>query len=118
MFAKWLPRSLTLLAVLLSAVAFRPPPATPFPDFDQRRAAAPKKIKQPAVDGLRALLPDAKVEFDPITQAAAHVTAKRGFLSGPDGKGRGIGDAALNAFPKNDSHRSTKAFLRQHRELF
>ena len=118
MFAKWLPRGLVLLAVLLSTVAFRPPPATPFPDFDRRQGAAADKIRQPAVDSLRALLPDAKVEFDPVTQAAAHVTAKRGFLSGPDGKGRGIGDAAFNAFPKNDPHRATKSFLRQHRELF
>src|SRR6187397_3033014 len=35
-----------------------------------------------------------------------------------DARGRGIGDAALNAIEKNDPHRATKAFLRQHRDLF
>jgi hypothetical protein len=118
MFAKWLPRSLVLFAVALSAVAFRPPPASPFPDFDWRSPVALAEARQPAANALRALVPDATMEFDPITHSAAHIAARRGFLSGADGKGRGIGDAALNAIQKNDPHRATKAFLRQHRDLF
>ncbi len=117
MFAKRIARSGALLAIVLSAVAFRPPPATPFPDFD-KRSPAPADARQPAANALRALVPDATIEFDAVTLSAAHVTAKRGFLSGPDGKGRGIGDAALNSIQKNDPHRATKAFLRQHRDLF
>ncbi|HEY0548713.1 MAG TPA: M36 family metallopeptidase, partial [Verrucomicrobiae bacterium] len=63
-------------------------------------------------------MPDAIIEFDPVTHSAAHVTARRGFLSGPDGQGRGVSDVALNVIQKNDPHRATKAFLRQHRDLF
>src|SRR6185436_16459248 len=110
MFAKRITRSAALLVIVLSALAFRPPPATPFPDFD-RRQAANRPGKEPAVDALRTLIPDATVQFDPVTRSATHVAARRGFLSGPDGKGGGIGDAARNALQKNDTHRATKAFL-------
>src|SRR5436190_19150634 len=101
MFAKQIARSAALVVIMLGAVAFRSPPATPFPDFDRRQAAAGGAEKEPAINALRTLLPDATVQFDPVTHSAAHVVARGGFLSGPDGKGRGIGDAALNAIQKN-----------------
>src|SRR5262249_41002515 len=41
-----------------------------------------------------------------------------GFLSGPDGKGRGIAQETANSFPATDPHRATKAFLSEHRALF
>ena len=119
MFAKWILRSAAATGLVLLTVAFRPPPLPPFPDFDKRpRPVVITADKQKAAADLRALAADATVQFDAVTHGAAHVTTARGFLSGANGQGRAISDAAMAAVPKNDPHRVTKAFLKQHRELF
>ena len=111
-------RGAALASAALITVAFRPPEPTPFRDFDKRAQPAVGIERKNAAAELRILSPEASVHFDPVTHSAAHVTTSRGFLSGPAGQGGAIGNAALNAFPKNDPHRATKAFLKQHRELF
>ena len=118
MMARWMFGGLGWLAVVFITVGFRPPDHDPLPNLDKRIAAPVAVEKQQAAAHLRALAPDGTVTFDPLTSSAAHVTATRGFLSGPAGQGRAIGAAALNAFDKNDPHRTTKAFLREHRTLF
>ena len=65
MFAKWMLRSAALIGAALITVAFRPAPATPFPDLDKRpRVAGPVAAgQQQAANSLRALAPEATVQF-------------------------------------------------------
>jgi hypothetical protein len=118
MFAPLLIRTAALLGVVVMCAGFRPPPPTPYPDLDKRLRHAPLDGQRHAAAAkLRASVPAAMVKFDEVTHSVAHVTAARGFLSGPDGRGGAIGDEAAKSFDQHDSHRATKAFLKQHREL-
>jgi hypothetical protein len=71
-----------------------------------------------AKDTLNLEIKDLQVDIHPVTGAPSCVGSKRGFLSGPNGQGRGISKASKEAFPNTDPHRVLKAFLKEHRDLF
>ena len=100
---------LTGAAVLLSsnALAFREPDRVRLPDIDKRLEAQPARAalrpeRAPAVENLRARLPQARVDFDFVTGAPMcspkRVAAPGGFLSGSGGNGQGVSDVVAAEF--------------------
>ena len=103
--------------------AFKAAERKALPDLDHRqtRADARKALpleKTTALRNLQSVVPGAKVEFDPLTGSPKLVTASGGFLTGRDGKGAAVSASTLAGFGLADSHRVTKAFLKDHRALF
>jgi hypothetical protein len=90
------------------------------PDYDVRaKAAAASGANQAqAVARLKELVPGAKVERDKLLGVPRFISAPRGFLSGPNGKGRGVSAAQVDALPANDKHRGVKAFVNEHSAIF
>src|SRR5215813_11217507 len=81
--------------------AFIAPERSPLPNFDKRATSglAPKSPgQQAALDQLRAQLPDAVVELDPVLATPKWVRAANGFLSGPDGVGGSVSAAVAARF--------------------
>jgi hypothetical protein len=112
--------SLFLLAA--KSPAFAPAARTPLPDFDRRTdglqaGAAVSGDQRSAVEQLRARLPSARVDFDPVTGAPKMISAGDRFLSGTNGQGRAISATVAAGFA-GDPHRATKAFVREHSQLF
>ncbi|HEX5218915.1 MAG TPA: M36 family metallopeptidase [Verrucomicrobiae bacterium] len=67
---------------------------------------------------LKELVPGAKVERDKLLGVPRLISARRGFLSGPNSAGKGLSAAQLSALPANDSHRVVKAFVNEYAALF
>ncbi len=101
------------------------------PNLDRRlerlaaaNAAAPaiRAASLPARDAaeatLRARLLELQLERHEITRSLKWVTARDGFLTGPDGRGRGAADFGAAGFAANDPHRVVKSFVREHSALF
>ena len=118
-------------AFLAASLAFPPglpafvPPAQEkaLPDFDQRRQAPlPQKplppAKAAAVDKLKSRVPGLRVEHDSLLQTPKHVASTAGYLTGPNGEGKGVSALRAAAMPANDPHRPIKAFLNEHSPLF
>jgi hypothetical protein len=103
--------------ILMAAQSSRAQQSHPLHDFDTRNLSAeitPAQLS--ALESLRTRLPEARVDFDRITGAPKFIAARDGFLSGPGATGRAIsGLANLNP---TDPHVATKAFLREHKNLF
>jgi uncharacterized repeat protein (TIGR01451 family) len=106
-----------------STFAFDHPAHGELPNIDKRRAEqrqskpvppgraeATEKLKQ-RVDGL-------KVERDALLQTPKYIGSTSGFLSGPDGQGKGISPQRVQAWRADDPHRSIKAFLNEHAAVF
>ncbi|MDB6110176.1 MAG: Peptidase fungalysin, partial [Pedosphaera sp.] len=103
--------------------AFLPPAKPPLPNLDARNQQAIEEStlsadRSAALSGLRLLVPNVKVDFEPVTRAPKQISSLDGFLTGPAGLGRGVSAAALTAIPADDPHRIAKAFLREHSGLF
>ncbi len=118
-----LSRLVICLAVVTSAKAQSLPGTPHLPNFDKRKDRAISAPGQPdaktaGAAALQVRIPTARVAFDEIVGSPKLIDATDGFLSGPDGQGRGISSASAAAFPANDPHRATKAFLKEHRALF
>jgi alpha-tubulin suppressor-like RCC1 family protein len=96
--------------------------ATPFDQRIRPEAAAQAGYVPPdraeALAALRARLPTASVAFDEVVGAPKFVAARDGFLTGPNGRGRGVPDAGVPGIRPDDPHRAIKAFLAEHRALF
>ena len=118
MFAKMISRVVPLLALALLTSAFRPPELAPLPNLDKRSPQPVAANQKSAANSLRGNDSQVAVEFHPVTQGAAFVTARRGFLTDADARSRTVSAAAWQAIAKNDPHRPAKAFLQQHRALF
>ncbi len=92
------------------------------PNFDKRLKARAAKTMvtadTKAVARMRAQVGDVQCDVDAITGSPALITARRGFLSGADGKGRAISPATLAKVPAVDRHRAVKAFINEHNALF
>ena len=121
------PCSLAFSALLLMSaaegLAFTSPGRAPLPNLDNRTkepqaGAAPSAAQRGAVEQLRSRLPEARVDFDPVTAAPKLVSAGAKFLSGANGQGQAISAAVAAGFEAADPHRATKAFLREHSGLF
>lgn len=127
-------KQLPLIAIVLWAFFAPPSPVLAvqhshkeeMPDFDKRQeqqqvAAKGQPVradKKGAVERLQRALPQAKADFDAITGSPRSVRARDGYLSGRAGKGRGISENVAATIPANDPHHATKAFVKEHRELF
>ncbi|MBI3868071.1 MAG: M36 family metallopeptidase [Verrucomicrobia bacterium] len=67
---------------------------------------------------LRDLLPSAQISYDPITGSPAFIRCLDGCLTGPNGAGKGVSLASVNAIPRTQAHRPLRAFLKEHAALF
>lgn len=75
---------------------------------DRRRAAA----------RLRERMPLLRVDFDEKLGSPAFVGSPSQFLTGENGLGGAVSTEMLAAFPAEDIHRVTKAFIQEHAALF
>ena len=116
---------LGLLLIVLAAPGLRavlPPAHEGLPNYDRRTAAparlAPALRHRGAVEKLTTRVADAQLDFDNVTGSPAWVRSARGFLTGPEGSGRGVAAGTAARYAANDSRRGLKAFLDEHRGLF
>jgi len=100
-------------------------PAKPaLPNYDKRAeatsvaavAASPEQERAAAL--LKSRVPNLRISKDQILGTPRLVSASRGFLTGPNGEGKGLGRAYLEALPADEPHRVIKAFLNEHSALF
>lgn len=93
------------------------------PDLDRRRENAPMVEVLPqdrlqAAAVLQKQVRDVTVEHDELLRSPRFIGSTTHFLTGPEGEGGAIGPQAAAAVPKNDPHRTTRAFLQEHAALF
>ncbi|HKW28451.1 MAG TPA: M36 family metallopeptidase, partial [Verrucomicrobiae bacterium] len=99
------------------------PALAPLPNFD-KRANGLQVVTQVSpdqhsvVEQLRARLPSAHVDFDPITGAPKIISAGERFLTGTNGLGAAISAGSYAGIAAGDPDRVTKAFLRENHQLF
>src|ERR1043166_585493 len=118
---RWLILAGVVALFVMRAEAFQRPARARLPNLDKREEAAKSSTsaeQKKAAAELRERVPNATVEFDRVTGSPRFVSAGDGFLSGPDAQGKAISPAVAATIDKNDPHRATKAFLKQHAELF
>lgn len=105
---------------IITAPAVLPPALEEMPNLDRRpkiEAASLKENHRSAIATLKASTPDATVDFAGQPNAR-WVSAERGFLTGPGGRGRSVSAATLALFPTNETHLPSKAFVKEHPALF
>ncbi len=97
-------------------------PAAELPNFDRRATQAPLTTPRPAktaaVSALGRRVSGVRVDFDANLKTPRFIAATDGFLTGPNGTGRGTTAATAAGFPLHDPHRPLKAFLKEHQQLF
>ena len=100
------------------------PPSQPrLPNLDKRQDGAAKEQRlseagAAAADRLRARVPHLRIDLDEVLGTPKLVGSPDGFLSGPNGEGRGISPDKARALPAHDPHRALKAFLNEHAAMF
>src|SRR6266702_5333706 len=104
-------------------LSFGPPSQPRLPNFDKRQdgAAKEKRLSEAgaaAADQLRARVPHLRIDLDEVLGTPKLVGSPDGFLSGPNGEGRGISPDKARALPAHDPHRALKAFLNEHAAMF
>lgn len=107
----------------LGSPAFQKPAQAPLPNFDKRLVGTPDQPKPGGGHAaeaarLKEQVRDTRIDMDRILGRPAFVAAQHGFLSGPNGPGKGVSVGAWQAIPAKDPHRVTKAFLHEHPGLF
>src|SRR5262245_1095958 len=95
--------------------AFKAPNNRTIPNFDKRWADHPKSAelspaKQSAAGRLRELVPGVRVDVDRVRHAPNFVASSSDFLSGPQGRGKGVSAVAAQSIPSDDPHHPIKAF--------
>lgn len=119
--------ALAAAAIMLFGAQMRvvadPAQREPLPNFDKRteQANQPTNVPSAQADAQRELksrLPKVRVDIDPLIGSPQMVSVPGGLLTGHDGKGAAVPQAALAKFDANDPHRVTKAFISEHRKLF
>ncbi|MEO8428937.1 MAG: M36 family metallopeptidase, partial [Verrucomicrobiota bacterium] len=122
--------------------AFLPPRQPALPNFDKRVEAiqqnggAQPQHPPPAVQNqssvsteslalqakaeadLKSRVQGLKIERDPILGMPKFISATRGFLTGPEGKGAALTPQAVDSTPATDPHRPIKAFLNAYAPVF
>src|SRR5262245_22833936 len=105
-----------------ASFAFDKPSHARLPDFDQRADAPNDKElrgeRAAAAERLKQRVPKVKVDLDELRSTPKFVGSTDGFLSGPNGEGRGVSSERIRALPANDAHRPIKAFLNEHSALY
>src|ERR1043165_6249641 len=112
-----------LLAGAGTVFAFRAPANRSLSHYDKRWADHPRTPqlspdKQAAADHLRDLVPGAVFNLDRIRHAPNFVSDPGGFLTGPQGRGKGISERVGQELPPGDPHSAIKGFLKEHATLF
>jgi hypothetical protein len=115
--------------------AMMEPARPPLANYDKRLEAAPSPLvvtaktaaggaattglaaDASAVSALQARVPTARIARDGVLGRPKWISASRGFLTGPDGRGKAVSDSQLEAFPSADTNRVIKAFLNEHAAL-
>src|SRR6478735_8170566 len=109
-----------LCLTAIKSPAILPPAREELPNLDYRSSGGESIAKaEPsgALKTLKARTPDVRVVAGERPHAK-WIQAERGFLTGPDGQGRSVTAATLATFSTNETHRPTKAFVREHATLF
>jgi len=112
-----------LFMLAAKSAAWGPPTPTPLPDFDQRTKGfqvgdVVSGDQRSAMEQLRAQLPSVRMDFDPVTGAPKIISADGTFLSGTNGQGKAISASSYAGLAPDDRYRVTRAFLKEHRQLF
>jgi hypothetical protein len=132
-----------LLGLPADSRAVLPPRQPALPNFDKRveaiqqNAGAPAQqqplalqnqssalstealaLQAKAEADLKSHVQGLKIERDPILGMPKFISATRGFLTGPEGKGGGLMPQAVDAIPATDPHRPIKAFLNAYAPIF
>jgi hypothetical protein len=111
------------LSCLLPARAILPTANEPLPNYDKRKvmpqalAAAPNADKAAARALLESRVPELKLSTDKVLGAPRMITARRGYLTGPQGLGGAVSEGFLQSIPSSDPHRLVKAFMNEHSAL-
>jgi uncharacterized repeat protein (TIGR01451 family) len=119
-------RTLVALPVFLAitAMAFQRPQHESLPNFDRRAgnaAAIGKEIApehQAGVNDLKARVPQLEVTRGKVLNHPDFFSSRDGFLTGPQGQGKGVRPELAQGIPQDDRHRGIKAFLNEHSALF
>lgn len=102
------------MALRLADVDRRPTQGQPAPEENDQaapgRAAAGRELAR--------LVPGVQIKTGGLHRGPRWIVAREGYLSGPDGRGGGISDAARNAQRHDDPHRVVKAFVNGQAALF
>jgi large repetitive protein len=92
------------------------------PAFDKRAQPTTKaqraSERERGTAYLSSQLPTAAVDFDPLLDTPKFIRAHDGFLTGPNGQGRGVNSETAKALAVDDPIRPIKGFLNEHHELF
>ncbi len=89
-------------------------------NFDRRIPAAPggaRPDQRRAQTALKARLPAAQTDFDPLIGSPKWIHAQGALLTGPNGEGGAVTAAQARRFNR-DADQPVKAFLEEHRALF
>ncbi len=110
-------------AAVMQTSAVMQPSRPTLPDFDKREGMSSARgvvttDQQLEAGRLQKRVPEARVEFDPLTGAPNSISAGAGFLSGTNGQDKAISASAAAGFSAGDPDRATKAFLQEHKLLF
>lgn len=111
--------ALIWLVSQLEAQAHKEPAKSPLANFDVRSGKTNTAAARKSAAATSALELDNKVNglrFQASDQDGSprFLAAQRGFLTGPNGLGRGLNQAALNAVPQSASNRVLRAFINEH----
>jgi hypothetical protein len=101
-----------------TAVSFGPPSQPRLPNFDKRQDGAAKEQRlseagAAAAERLRARVPHLRIDLDEVLGTPKMVGSPDGFLSGPNGEGRGISPDKARALPARDPHRAVSQRTRR-----
>src|SRR4051812_13127328 len=93
------------------------------PNFDKRTSRSNFDVRksqdrQKALAHLIELVPEVKVDFETVVGSPKWISSPEGFLSGPNGAGKGISPDAQRGIKPGDVHKPVKAFLNEHPSLF
>src|SRR5262249_33340503 len=109
--------AIVALSCLSSTWAILPASNEPLPNYDKRKlapqalVAAPNPDKEAARAAIEARVPEVKISTDKVLGTPRMITARRGFLTGPQGQGGAVSEGFLQAIPSSDPHRLVKAFM-------
>ena len=104
--------------------AFVHPAHEQLPNYDVREqtlavgARAQTPARQNAEASLRSKVPALLLSTDNVLGTPRFVSARKGFLTGAQGEGKGLSADALAAVPASDPYRVIKAFINEHSALF
>lgn len=83
-----------------------------------KAALSPKPGQRAAEAALKQLVPGLEVSRNTLIGTPRFISARNGFLTGPQGTGRALSEKSLLAVSPSDPHRALKAFINEHAPVF